>query len=135
MYRYKQDNGILALYSWYINVHRQKNMKSNNNKNWRCWLHHDKHIIPIKMNFKQITMVKVKFIQYSEGDYVTLFSFYCSFNDATLLCFFLHSKDMTAWLNSSAKIVECNVAAIFDHHTVVIQHLVSDILYQTGDFR
>jgi hypothetical protein len=32
---------------------------------------HDKHRIPIKINFKQITRVKVKFIQYSEGDYIS----------------------------------------------------------------
>ena len=114
----------------------KRNIKSNNNKNWRCWLHHNKHRIPIQMNFKQITRVKVKFIQYSDiyiyfVQDVTLLSFCRSFNDATLLCFLSHSNDMTSWLNSSAENVSCNIAAFLYNHSVVIttsciRHLVSD---------
>jgi hypothetical protein len=50
----------------------------------------------------------------------------------TLTCFIPHSNDMTSWQNSSAEKISCNVAPFFYHHSVVIQHLVSDTLYQTG---
>jgi len=40
-----------------------------------------------------------------------------------------HSNDMTLWKNSSAENVPCNVAPFFYHHSVVIQHLVSDRLF------
>jgi hypothetical protein len=38
---------------------------------------------------------------------------------------------MTSCQSSSAENVSCNVAPFFYHHTVVIQHLVSDTLYQS----
>jgi hypothetical protein len=86
--------------------------------------------ISIKTNFKQITRVKVKCIQYSEGDYILCMTsryICCSCNDATLLCFLSHSNDMTSWLSSSTtENVLCNVAPFFYHHSVVIQHLLSD---------
>jgi hypothetical protein len=50
-------------FSSYMSIGKRM-IKSNNNKNWRCWLHHEKHRIPIKMNFKQITRVNVNCIQY-----------------------------------------------------------------------
>ena len=45
-----------------------------------------------------------------------------------LMCFLPHSNDMTSWQSSSAEKVSCNVAPFFYHHSVVIQHLVSDRL-------
>ena len=85
--------------------------------------------ISIKTNFKQIKRVKLKFVQYSEGDYISCMTshyIYRSFNDAALLHFLSHSNDMTSWQSSSAENVSCNVAPFFYHHSVVIQHLVSD---------
>ena len=93
--------------------------------------------ISIKTNFKQITRVELKFVQYSQGDYILcMTSHYCfrSFINARLLCFVSHSNDMTSCQSSSEENVSCNVAPFFYHHSVVIQHLVSDTLYQTGDF-
>jgi hypothetical protein len=95
-------------------------------------------IISIKTNFKQITMVELKCVQYSQGDYVLcMMSSYCfrSFTNVRLLCFVSHSNDMTSCQSSSAENVSCNVAPFFYHHSVVMQHLVSDTLYQTDDFR
>jgi hypothetical protein len=45
----------------------------------------------------------------------------------TLTCFTLHSNDMTLWQNKSAGRISCNLAPFFYHHSVVIQHLVSDV--------
>ena len=39
------------------------------------------------------------------------------------------------WQISWAENVSYNVAPIIYHHSVVIQHLLSDTLYQTGDIR
>jgi hypothetical protein len=89
--------------------------------------------ISMKTNFKQITMVELKFVQYSEGDYILCMTsryFCCSFTNVTLLCFVLHSNDMTSWQSSSAENVSCNVAPFFYHHSVVMQHLISDTLYR-----
>ena len=58
-----------------------------------------------------------------------------SFTNVRLLCFVSHSNDMTLCQSSSVENVSCKVASLFYHHTVVIQHLVSDTLYQLGDFR
>ena len=61
--------------------------------------------ISIKTNFKLITRVKLKCVQYSEGDYISCMTscYICrSFNDVTLLCFLPHSNDMTSWQSSSA---------------------------------
>jgi hypothetical protein len=93
--------------------------------------------ISIKANFKQLTMVELKFVQYSQGDYILCMTsryFFRSFTNVRLLCFVSHSNVMTSCQSSSADNVSCNVAPFFYHHSVVIQHLVSDTLYQTGDF-
>jgi hypothetical protein len=42
---------------------------------------------------------------------------------------------MSSYQSSSAENVSCNVAPFFYHHSVVIQHLVSDTLYHTCYFR
>jgi hypothetical protein len=94
--------------------------------------------ISIKTNFKQIARVELKCVQYSEGDYILCMTsryFSRSFTNVRLLCFVLHSNDMTSCQSSSTENVSCNVAPFFYHHSVVIQHLVSDTLYQTCDFR
>ena len=54
---------------------------------------------------------------------VTLFF---SFIHVKLLCFVSHSNDMMSYQSSSAENVSCNVAPFFHHHSVVIQHLVSE---------
>ena len=105
--------------------------------------HHTMHVISlsnisIKTNFKQIARVELKCVQYSEGDYILCMTsryFFRSFTNVMLLCFVSHSNGMTSCQSSSAANVSCNVAPFFYHHSVVIQHLVSDTLYQTGDFR
>ena len=38
------------------------------------------------------------------------------------------ANDMTSLQNSSVEKISCNVATFFYHHSVVIQHLVSDML-------
>jgi hypothetical protein len=83
-----------------------------------------------------------KFVQHSEGDYILcmtsrLFVAVHSIALSTLLTltfFTPHSNDMTSLQNSSAENITCNVAPFFYHHSVVIQHLVSDTLYQTCYF-
>ena len=73
----------------------------------------------------------------SDGDYIfclTSCYFFRSFTNVTLLCFVSHSNDMTSCQISSAYNASCNVAPFLYHHSVVIQHLVRDTLYQTGDF-
>jgi hypothetical protein len=57
---------------------------------------------------------------------VTLF--FPFFHQCQLLCFVSHSNDMTSCQSSLAENVSCNVAPFFYHHSVVIQHLVSDRL-------
>jgi hypothetical protein len=93
--------------------------------------------ISIKMNFKQITRVELKFVQYSEGNYILSMTshFFCrSFTNVMLLCFVSHFNDMTSWQTSSTENVLCNVVPFFHHHSVVMQHLISETLYQAGDF-
>ena len=85
--------------------------------------------ISIKTNFKQIARVELKCVQYSEGDYILCMTsryFFHSFTNVRLLCFVSHSNDMTSCQSSSAENVSCNVTPFFYHHSVVIQHLVSD---------
>jgi hypothetical protein len=41
--------------------------------------------------------------------------------------FSLHSNEMTSWQSSSAEKMSCNIVPFFYHHSVVIQHLVSDM--------
>jgi hypothetical protein len=89
------------------------------------------------MNFKHKNKGWIKIYKYSEGDYIlcmTSHYLYRSFTNVTLLCFDSHSNDMTSWQSSSAGNVSCNVMLFFYHHSVVIQRLVSDTLYQIGDF-
>ena len=105
--------------------------------------HHTKYVISlsnisIKTNFKQIARVELKCVQYSEGDYILCMTsryFFRSFTNVRLLCFVSHSNGMTLCQSISAENVLCNVVPFFYHHSVVIQHLVLDTLYQTGDFR
>ena len=52
--------------------------------------------------------------------------FFRSFTNVRLLCFVSHSDGMTSCQSSSAENVSCNVVPFFYHHSVVIQHLVSD---------
>ena len=40
--------------------------------------------------------------------------------------FSTNSNDMTSWQNSSTEMISCHFAPFFYHHSVVIQHLVSD---------
>jgi hypothetical protein len=108
-------------------------------KTWCTVLyHHTMYVISlsnissIKMNFKQISKVELKCVQYSEGDYILYMTsryFFRSFTNVRLLCFVSHSNGMTSCQSSSAENVSCNVAPFFYHHTVVIQHLVSDRRY------
>jgi hypothetical protein len=113
-------------------------------KIWYTVLHHQTMFvinlsnISIKTNFKQIARVELKCVQYSEGDYILCMTsryFFRSFTNVRLLCFVSHSNGMTSCQSSLAENVSCNVVPFFYHHSVVIQHLVSDTLYQTGDFR
>jgi hypothetical protein len=113
-------------------------------KTWYTVLyHHTMYVISlsnisIKTNFKQIARVELKCVQYSEGDYIlcmTSRNFFRSFPNVRLLCFVSYSNDMTSCQSGLTENVSCNVAPFFYHHSVVIQHLVSDTLYQTGDFR
>jgi hypothetical protein len=93
--------------------------------------------ISIKTNFKQIARVESKCVHYSEGDYILCMTsryFFRSFTNVRLLCFVSHSNDMKSCQSSSAENVSCNVAPFFYRHSVAIQHLVSDTLYQTGDW-
>jgi hypothetical protein len=85
--------------------------------------------ISIKTNFKQITRVELKFVQYSQGDYILCMTsryFFRSFTNVRLLCFVSHSNDMTSCQSSLVENVSCNIPPFFYHHSVVIQHLVSD---------
>jgi hypothetical protein len=113
-------------------------------KTWyKVLYHHTMYVIrlsniSIKTNFKQIARVESKCVHYSEGDYILCMTsryFFRSFTNVRLLCFVSHSNDMKSCQSSSAENVSCNVAPFFYRHSVVIQHLVSDTLYQTGDFR
>jgi len=70
-----------------------------------------------------------KFVQYSEGDYILhmMSRLFVAVRSIALLT-------LLTWQNSLAENISCNVAPFFYHHSVVIQHLVSDTLYQIGDF-
>jgi hypothetical protein len=112
-------------------------------KTWYTVLyHHTMYVrrlsnISIKTNFKQITRVEIKCAPYSEGDYIlcmTLRYFYVH-SPTSDYCLVTHSNGMKSCQSSSAENVSCKVAPFFYHHSVVIQHLVSDTLYQTSDFR
>jgi hypothetical protein len=86
--------------------------------------------ISIKTNFKQITRVELKFAQYSQGDYIlctTSHYFFRSFTSVRLLCFVLHSNDMTSCQSSSGENVLCNIA-----HSFITTVWWYNILYQTA---
>jgi hypothetical protein len=84
-----------------------------------------------------MTRVELKFVQYSEEDYILCMTslFFRSFTNVGLLYFVSHSNGMTSCQISSAENVSCNVTFFFYPHSVVIQHLVSNTWYQTSDFR
>ena len=94
--------------------------------------------ISIKTNFKQITRVDIRLTNLYNTLGETTFcawrhviccsSFLCFAYVAYIDVFFPHSNNMTSWKNSSAEKISCNVAPFFYHHSVVIQHLVSDRL-------
>ena len=120
--------------------------------------------ISLNTNFKQIARVELKCAEYSEGDCIlcrTSRYFFRSFTNVSLLYFVIHSNGMTScqsslidwlidWLvfnvqraifqlysgreSSLTENVSCNVAPLLYHHSGVIQHLVSDTLYQTATF-
>jgi hypothetical protein len=75
-------------------------------------------------------LIKMKVILCMTSSY-----FFRSFTNVCLLCFVSHSNGMTSCQSSSTENVSCNVTPFFYHHTSVVIHLVSDTLYQTGDFR
>ena len=109
-------------------------------KNWYKVLYqHTMYVISvsnisIKTNVKQIVRVELKYVQYSEGEYILRHVIW-SVHSPTSLCFFSHSNGMTSCQSSSAESISCNVAPFVHHHSVVIHQLVSDTLYETGDFR
>jgi hypothetical protein len=62
--------------------------------------------ISIKMNFKQITSVELKFAQYSEENYImcmTSVIVFRSFTNVGLLYFVSHFNDMTSCQSSSVE--------------------------------
>jgi hypothetical protein len=141
----------VCMYCFYsvINFHWGKLCKQQKRMEYRIRVfilfvlyHHTVYVISlsnisIKRNFKQIARVEFKCVQYSEGDYIlcmTSLYFFRSFTNVRLLCFVSHSNGMTSCQSSSTENVSCNVAPFFYQHSVVIQHLVSDALYQTGYF-
>ena len=103
-------------------------------KTWYSLYHHTMYVISlsnisIKTNFKQIARVELKCVQYSEGHYILCMTsryFFHSFTNVRLQCFVSHSNGMTSCQSSSTENVSCNVAPLFYHHSVVIQHIVSD---------
>ena len=92
-----------------------------------------------RTHFKQITRVKIRLTNLYNTLGETTFcawrhvicchSFICFVYVAYIDVFSPHSNDMTSWQNSLAKKTLCNVAPFFYHHSVVIQHLVSDRLF------
>ena len=94
--------------------------------------------ISLKTNFKQIKRVELKITNLYNTLRETTFCawrhviccrpFFCIVYVAYIDVFSPHSNDMTSWQNSSAEKISCNVVPFFYHHSVVIQHLVSDRL-------
>jgi len=85
--------------------------------------------ISIKTNFKQIARVELKFVHYSQGDYILCMTsryFSRSFTNARLLCFVSHSNDMTSYRQRTSRAPSRHY---FITTVVVIQHLVSDRLH------
>jgi hypothetical protein len=100
--------------------------------------------ISINTNFKQIRRVEIRLTNWYNTlrettccawRQVCSRSFYCFVNVAHIYMFTPHSNDMTSCQSSSAENISCNVALFFYHHSVVIQHLVSDTLYQKSCIR
>ena len=82
----------------------------------------------MKTNFKQITRVELKFVQYPQGDYIVCLTsrhFFRYFTNVTV-CFVSHSNDMTSCQSSSTENVSFNVAPQCGNTTSCIRHLVSD---------
>jgi hypothetical protein len=76
--------------------------------------------ILIKTNFKQITRVELKCVQYSQGDYIlcmTSHYIFRSFINVGFLymCFVSHSNDMTSCQSSLPENISCNIAPFFYH--------------------
>ena len=72
--------------------------------------------ISIKTNFKQITRVKAKCMQYSEEEYIScMTSRYLSFIQRCHVTVFSLTFQwyMTSWLRRSAEKVSCNVVPFF----------------------
>jgi hypothetical protein len=139
------------MYCFYsvINVHWGKLCKQQKCMEYRIRFfflfvlyHHTMYVISlsnisIKRNFKQIARVELKCVQYSEGDYILCMTsrYFFPFihqRQVTVFCLTFQWYDVMS--SSSTENVSCNVAPFFYQHSVVIQHLVSDALYQTGDF-
>jgi len=55
-------------------------------------------------------------------------------NTETILHWCAYPRNSDYMTSYMTKKISCNVAPFFYHHSVVIQHLVSDIVYQTGYF-
>jgi hypothetical protein len=105
--------------------------------------HHTMYVISlsnisIKTNFKQIPRVELKFVQFSQGDYILCMTsryFFRSFTNARLLCFVSHSNDMASCQSSSQR-----TSRVTSRHSFITTvswyniYLVSDTLYQTGYF-
>jgi hypothetical protein len=89
--------------------------------------------ISIKTNFKQIARVELKCVQYSEGDYILCMTsryLFRSFTNVRLLWVVSHSNGMTSCQSSSGR------ERLVQRRAILLSpHLVSDTLYQTGDFR
>jgi hypothetical protein len=85
--------------------------------------------ISIKTNFKQITRVELKCVQYSEGDYILYMTsryFFRSFTNVRLLYFVIHSNGLTSCQSSSAENVSCS-----SRHSLITTVWWYNILYQT----
>ena len=141
------------MYCFYsvINFHWGKLCKQQKRMEYRIRVfilfvlyHHTMYVISlsnisIKGNFKQIARVELKCVQYSEGDYIltciwrhVIFSVH---SPTPGYCVLSHIP--MVWRH--AKVVRQRTSRATPRHsfinTVLIQHLVSDALYQTVDFR
>jgi hypothetical protein len=91
----------------FLKIHKsQTDYSSRNRQDWYKVLYQRTMYvislsnISIKTNFKQITRVKLKCVQSSEGHYISCMTsrYICqSFNDVTSLCFLSHSNNMTSY--------------------------------------
>jgi hypothetical protein len=89
--------------------------------------------ISIKTNFKQITKFELRFVHYSEEDYImcmTSRNFFRSFTNVGLLYFVSHSN---VWRH--VKVVRQRTSRATSRHSFITTVWWYNILYQTGDFR